>query len=154
MRYSLAVLTLSICLAGSPTFAQDYYFAPTPIAAAPVVSYHTYSSPVVYTTPVYSTVPVVTSRSIVYQPAYVVPSHSVAVTTYSTPTVIVGHHGYAPLVPTVSSTWYSSTPVYRTRRFVHSPFYSGPVPYGTDEIELEYKRRRHGGYKLEIDFDD
>jgi len=150
MKRQLAIAVLTVSLASTPGFAGDVYYVPSPIAVSPAVTY--YSAPVIYPAPVITTPVVYTTRTVAYQPAYVVPTSTIAVTTYPSSTVYVGHTAFAPMVPRVTTAYYAPT-VAVGSGFVHTPYYSGHVPYGTREIEIKYKRRWHGGYKLDIDFD-
>ncbi len=78
-----------------------------------------------------------------YQPAFVVP----------TPTAV-----YAPMVPTVPA---YHAPPYSTAGYYLAPSaaYVHPVGFGYgrrgfDEVEVELKYRRDGGFRYKVDYDD
>ncbi len=150
MRRIFAIAILSMSLAATPGIAGDVYYVPSPIGVSPVATY--YSAPVIYPAPVVVSPVAYTTHTVAYQPAYIVPTSTVAVASYPVGTTFVGQQVYAPMVPMVTTSYYAPT-VAMHSGYVSTPYYSGPVPWGTREVEIEYKRRWHGGYKLEIDFD-
>jgi hypothetical protein len=135
VRQMFAALALLIATGGTATAGHHHFFGGYPVVAVPAYQF-------VY--------PV--AAPVVYQPAYVVP----------TPTAV-----YAPMVPTVPTVSAYYAPQYSTAGYYLAPSpaaYVRPVSVhpigfgrryrGYDEVEVELKYRRDGGFRYEVDYDD
>jgi len=134
MIRQLVLFTLSVAATLSSVQADHFYYAPRPVVfAAPVVA---------------------------YQPAYVVPTATYAVTQYPVTTVSYGTSYFAPVVPV--SAYYAPVvysqpyvvPVYSTPVYA-APFYAAPVyaaPYyaGYQSVHGRLHVHRYGGYNYHL----
>jgi hypothetical protein len=148
MRRIFAITILSVTLASTPGSADDLCYVPTPIAVSPSAAY--YSAPVIYPAPVIRTPVYYAAPVVAYQPAYVVPTSTVVVAGYPGSAVVVGQQVYAPMVAT---SFYAPVSVYRPAGHFRSAYYAGPVALGPRAVNIKYRRRWHGGYKMRIRVD-
>ncbi len=110
--------------------------------------FHLYHPRPVFVQPVMAYAPVMT-----YQPAYVVPTATYAVSHVPVTTVAYSTSYYAPLVPTVAVAPVYATPAYASRVYAApvyaTPVYAAPVRYG-HSVHSHLNIHRNGSYNYHL----
>lgn len=131
-RRLFGVLALLLTASGTAAAGHHHHYYGFGISVHSPAYVAVHAAPVVYAAP-----------PVVYQPAYVVPT-------------VTGI--YAPMVPMAASAYapqYSTAGYYLapSAAYVHPVGY--PLPYGSyDEMKVDLRFRRHGGFVYEVDYDD
>ena len=111
------------------------------ISASNADPFHLYHPRPVFAQPVVAYAPVAT-----YQPAYIVPTATYAVSHFPVTTVTYSNSYYAPMVPTVPV--YYSLPVYRAPVYA-TPVYAAPVYFG-HRVHSHLNVHRNGSYNYHL----
>lgn len=132
LRRLFAILAMSLAASGSATAGHHHHYFGFGIAVHSPAYVAVHAAPVVYAAP-----------PVVYQPAYVVPT-------------VAGI--YAPMVPTVSSYYapqFSTAGYYLAPSAAYVRPVGYPLPYaGYDEVTVDLRYHRHGGFRYEVDYDN